>query len=77
MTYLKAGLIQLPDSAVEMADGATAASGRPVNKTRFPLGQTVVTAHALDLLRSDEIALGWPATSGVTGATSARKMPGQ
>ena len=28
---------------------------RPV---RFPLGQTVISAHALDLLRPDEIALG-------------------
>ena len=52
---LKAGLIQLPGNATEMA---IAPGDRPVNKSRFPLGQTVVTAHALDTLRPDEIALG-------------------
>jgi hypothetical protein len=55
---LKAGLIQLPDSDVHVADEEIAPGDRPVNKSRFPLGQTVVTAHALDLLRPDEIALG-------------------
>ncbi len=48
----------MPDSAVDVADEAIAPGDRPVNKSRFPLGQTVVTAHALDLLRPDEIALG-------------------
>jgi hypothetical protein len=55
---LKAGLIQFPGNAAEMADSAIAPYDRPVDKSRFPLGQTVVTAHALDLLRPDEIALG-------------------
>lgn len=48
---LEAGRIQLP------ADSA-APDDRPADKSRFPLGQTVVTANALDLLRPDEIALG-------------------
>jgi hypothetical protein len=30
----------------------------PADKSRFPLGQTVATANALDRLRPDEIALG-------------------
>jgi len=55
---LKAGLIQLPGSDPELADSAIPPGGRPVDKSRFPLGQTVVTAHALDILQPDEIALG-------------------
>jgi hypothetical protein len=55
---LKVGLIQLPSNATEMADSVIAPGNRPVNRSRFPLGQTVVTAHALDTLRPDEIALG-------------------
>src|SRR5580700_2127722 len=48
---LKAGLIQLPGNATEMADSAIPPADGPVDKSRFPLGQTVVTSHALDLLR--------------------------
>jgi hypothetical protein len=55
---LKAGLIQLPDRTVDVADEAIAPGDRPADKSRFTLGQTVVTAHALDILRPDEIALG-------------------
>jgi hypothetical protein len=55
---LKAGLIRLPGSDPELADSAIPSGDRPVDKSRFPLGQTVVTAHALDILRPDEIALG-------------------
>ena len=55
---LKAGLIRLPCNANEIADSDIARGDRPLDKSRFPLGQTVVTAHALDILRPDEIALG-------------------
>jgi hypothetical protein len=55
---LKAGLIRLPGSDPELADSAIPPGDRPVDKSRFPLGQTVVTAHALDILRPDEIAMG-------------------
>jgi len=55
---LEAGLIRLPGNAAESADSAISPVDRPVDKSRFPLGLTVVTAHALDLLRPDEIAMG-------------------
>jgi hypothetical protein len=53
---LKAGLIRLPGNAAKSADSAISPSDRPANTSLFPLGQTVVTARALDLLRPDEIA---------------------
>jgi hypothetical protein len=48
---LRAGQIQPPDTGNPPQD-------RTVDKSRFPLGQTVVTANALDVLTSQEIALG-------------------
>ena len=58
MTCLNPGRIQLPDASIDPAEGAKTPGDRLVNKARFSLGQTVITARAIDLLRPDEIALG-------------------
>jgi hypothetical protein len=52
---LDGGKIRLPENR-SVAERATA--DHPRIKSRFPLGQTVVTTRAIDLLRPDEIALG-------------------
>ena len=52
---LDARTIRPPESGSTLAERAT---DHPRTKCRFSLGQTVVTARAIDLLRPDEIALG-------------------
>jgi hypothetical protein len=55
--YRRHALDLLAAGKIHLAKG-TSDKDRVADKSRFPLGQTVVTARAIDLLRPDEIALG-------------------